>query len=213
MLSDNTASLTKMLTALSNLGDVATKVINDSKDDLLTNLRNLEPSLTELAKAGNEIPRTLQLLITFPEVDGTEDVYRGDYTNVDLKIDLSTQQLLKNFGLNDLGSLLGGVTGGGTGSTGGTTGGTGGTKLPIPQLPVPSALKSLVPGLNGLTGGGTAKPKATPTPAPSATPSKSGGLLGGLLGGQDAATPHVETGTARRCADHAFGPTHPGVLQ
>jgi phospholipid/cholesterol/gamma-HCH transport system substrate-binding protein len=193
VLSDNTTSLTKMLTALSDLGDVATKVINNSKEDLLTNLKNLEPSLTELAKAGNEIPRTLQLLITFPEVDGTEDVYRGDYTNVDLTIDLSTQQLIKNFGLNDLGNLLGGVTGG-TGSTGktGGTSGTTGTKNPLP-LPIPSALKSLLPKLPG-TSGTSNKPKATPTPK--ASPSKGGGLLGGLLGGQAAATPHVETGAA-----------------
>ena len=94
---DNTKSLTKMLTALSNLGDVATKVINASRDDLLTNLRNLQPTLTELAKAGQQIPKRLQLLLTFPEIDGTQDVYRGDYTNVDLQIDLSTSPAAEEF--------------------------------------------------------------------------------------------------------------------
>jgi phospholipid/cholesterol/gamma-HCH transport system substrate-binding protein len=187
VLSDNTASLTKMLTALSNLGDVATKVVNASKDDLLTNLRNLQPTLTELAKAGNEIPRTLQILITFPEADGTQDVYRGDYTNVDLQIDLSTSQLIKNFGLDNLGNALGGATGGKTGGTT-TPGTTGTTKNPIP---IPSALASLLPKIGGSTGTKTT-PKATPTPK--ATASKSGGLLGGLLGANSAATPRVETG-------------------
>jgi phospholipid/cholesterol/gamma-HCH transport system substrate-binding protein len=185
-LSDNTKSLTKMLTALSNLGDTATKVINASKDDLLTNLRNLEPTLTQLAKAGNEIPRTLQLLITFPEIDGTQDVYRGDYTNVDLQIDLSTSQLIKNFGLNNLGSTLGGTTPADKGKTP-TAGKTTSPSITIPSLP--KVLPSLIPKL-----GGTKSSGATPTPAPST--SKGGGLLGGLLGPNSAVDPRVETGAA-----------------
>ena len=184
-LSDNTASLTKMLTALSNLGDTATKVINASKDDLLTNLRNLQPTLTELAKAGDVIPKDLQLLLTFPEVDGTQDVYRGDYTNVDLQIDLSTNQLIKSFGLGN----LAGTPGGGTT----TQPGTGGTTptLPLPTaLPsaitnLPKTLPSLIPKL-----GGTTKSGASPTPSAS----KGGGLLGGLLGPNSAVSPEVETG-------------------
>ena len=101
ILADNRVQLTKMLTALSHLGDVAVQVINGSRDSLLANLRNLEPTLTELAKAGEQIPPTLQILFTFPEADGTQDVYRGDYTNVDLQIDLSTTSLMRNFGLTN----------------------------------------------------------------------------------------------------------------
>ena len=186
-LSDNTKSLTKMLTALSNLGDVATKVINASKDDLLTNLRNLEPTLTELAKAGDQIPEDLQLLLTFPEVDGTQDVYRGDYTNVDLQIDLSTTQLLKNFGLNNLPAALGG--GGTTTPTSPSPTGTPTIPLPLPSAitNLPKTLPSLIPKL-----GGTSKSGATPAPSPST--SKGGGLLGGLLGANSAVAPRVETG-------------------
>jgi phospholipid/cholesterol/gamma-HCH transport system substrate-binding protein len=187
VLSDNTTSLTKMLTALSNLGDVATKVVNDSKDDLLTNLRNLQPTLTELAKAGDQIPKSLQILITFPEADGTQDVYRGDYTNVNLQIDLSTSQLVKNFGLGSLGSVLGGTPGGTTGTTPPATTGT--SKNPLP-IPIPSAIASLLPKIGST--GTKAPAKATPTPTPKA--SKSGGLLGGLLGANSAVTPRVETG-------------------
>jgi phospholipid/cholesterol/gamma-HCH transport system substrate-binding protein len=191
VLSDNTASLTKMLTALSNLGDVATKVVNASKDDLLTNLRNLQPTLTELAKAGDEIPKSLQILITFPEADGTQDVYRGDYTNVDLQIDLSTQQLLKNFGLNNLGQALGGT--GTTPSTAPSTGvSTPASKNPLP-IPIPSAITNLLPKIGGSTGtksGAT----PTPTPTPKASASKGGGLLGGLLGANSAVSARVESG-------------------
>jgi len=121
------------------------QTINGSRDALLANLRNLEPTLTELAKAGEQIPTSLQILFTFPEADGTEDVYRGDYTNVDLQIDLSSSQLLKNFGLNSLGSL---------GTSKGTTGTSGGTTSPTPKLPIPvPSLPSLpLPKVGGSTG-------------------------------------------------------------
>jgi phospholipid/cholesterol/gamma-HCH transport system substrate-binding protein len=203
VLSDNTASLTKMLTALSNLGDTATSVINASKDDLITNLRNLEPSLTELAKAGNEIPRTLQLLITFPEVDGTEDVYRGDYTNVDLQIDLSRSQLIKNFGLGNLGSALGG---GGTQvqKTPAPTKTTNPLALPTAIPKLPKVLPNLIPKI-----GGTKKSGASPSPAPS----KGGGLLGGLLGANSETEPRVETGAAGVTLTTALDRLMLGALQ
>ena len=189
VLSDNTASLTRMLTALSNLGDTATGVINASKDDLLTNLRNLEPSLTELAKAGNEIPRTLQLLITFPEVDGTQDVYRGDYTNVDLQIDLSKTQLSKNFGLSSLPSALGGGTPADKTPTTPTPAKTANPlTLPTAIPNVPKVLPSLIPKIGSTTKGGT-------VPAPS-NGGGGGSLLGGLLGANSATDPRVETGAA-----------------
>jgi phospholipid/cholesterol/gamma-HCH transport system substrate-binding protein len=162
VLSDNRAQLTKMLGALSNLGDVAVKVINGSRDDLLANLRNLQPTLTELAKAGDQIPSTLQILFTFPETDGTQDVYRGDYTNVALTLDLSTQQLIKNFGANNLAGVLGT-----TGSTSTTTpGGTSGTQKSTPTVPIPPV--GSIPVL----------PKSNPS---TGTSGGSGGLLGGLL--------------------------------
>jgi phospholipid/cholesterol/gamma-HCH transport system substrate-binding protein len=184
ILADNRVQLTKMLTALSHLGDVAVQVINGSRDDLLANLRNLEPTLTELAKAGDQIPPSLQILITFPEADGTQDVYRGDYTNVDLQIDLSTTQLLKNFGLNGLGST-GATSKGGTGTTTPTPSPT--PKLPIPLPSLPKLPLPKIGGTNGTTGtsGGTSGG------------GNNGGLLGGvsgLLGPNGATQPVVLNG-------------------
>jgi phospholipid/cholesterol/gamma-HCH transport system substrate-binding protein len=185
ILADNRVQLTKMLTELSHLGDVAVNVINGSRDDLLANLRNLEPTLTELAKAGDQIPPSLQILVTFPEADGTQDVYRGDYTNVDLQIDLSTTQLMKNFGLGSLGA------------TGGTSKGTTTTPTPTPtttpKLPIP--LPSLtIPKLPTLP---LPKVGSTGKTGTSGSGGSSGGLLGGvsgLLGSNGATEPVVLNG-------------------
>jgi phospholipid/cholesterol/gamma-HCH transport system substrate-binding protein len=194
VLSDNTASLTKMLTALSNLGDTATSVINASKDDLLTNLRNLEPSLTELAKAGNEIPRTLQLLITFPEIDGTEDVYRGDYTNIHLRVDLSKAQLIKNFGLNNLSGSSGNKTP--------TSPTPSNSQAPAAGPTVPKLPPSVIPKFGSNPGG------SAPTPAPS-----SGSLLGSVLGANAENSPRVETGAAGVTLTTALDQLVLGALQ
>jgi phospholipid/cholesterol/gamma-HCH transport system substrate-binding protein len=187
ILSDNRVQLTKMLTALSHLGDVAVQTINGSRDALLANLRNLEPTLTQLAKAGEQIPTSLQILFTFPEADGTQDVYRGDYTNVDLQIDLSSASLLKNFGLTGgLGSL---------GTTKGSAGTSGGTKPPL-KLPIPTPTLPSLP-LPKLGGSGTSGTGGTSGGSSSGTGGSGGGLLGGvsgLLGPNGTAQPEAVNG-------------------
>ena len=190
ILADNRKLLTKMLTSLSNLGDVAVNVINASRDSLLTNLRNLQPILTQLAKAGNEIPPSLQILLTFPEADGTQDVYRGDYTNVDLTIDLSTAQLNKNFGLSNLGGLLGGGTTTTTPKSGGTT---------LPKLPLPSALPSKLPlplptKLPLLSAPKPSSSKSGTSSGSGSGSGSGGGLLGGILGPNSVSAANVENG-------------------
>jgi phospholipid/cholesterol/gamma-HCH transport system substrate-binding protein len=196
VLSDSTASLTKMLTALSNLGDTATGVINASKEDMLTNFRNLEPTLTELAKAGNEIPRTLQLLITFPEIDGTQDVYRGDYTNIHLRVDLSKAQLIKNFGLNNLS-------------------GSSGNKTPTSPTPSNSQAPAAGPTAPKLPPGVIPKVGSNPggsAPAPAPAPGNSN-LLGNVLGANAENSPRVETGAAGVTLTTALDQLVLGALQ
>jgi len=60
VLADQRAQLTRMLTALSDLGRVGTRVINASKADTLANLRALQPILTKLAEAGANLPGALE---------------------------------------------------------------------------------------------------------------------------------------------------------
>lgn len=56
VLNEQEDDLTKALVALSDLGDVATHVIDGSREDLLANLRKLRPILKRLADAGSSRP-------------------------------------------------------------------------------------------------------------------------------------------------------------
>ena len=72
ILADNRVQLTKMLTALSHLGDVAVQVINGSRDDLAG--QPAQPASRRSPswpRPGEQIPTSLQILFTFPEADGT----------------------------------------------------------------------------------------------------------------------------------------------
>jgi hypothetical protein len=51
--------------------------------------------LGKLAKVGNVIPKTLEILITYPTADSVENEYHGDYGNLALTIDMSGSSLLR----------------------------------------------------------------------------------------------------------------------
>ena len=59
-------ALTAMLTALSDLGKVGTRVIRASKADTVANLKALQPTLTKLADAGANLPKALEMALTYP---------------------------------------------------------------------------------------------------------------------------------------------------
>jgi phospholipid/cholesterol/gamma-HCH transport system substrate-binding protein len=93
VLADDRQSLTRMLDSVGHLGKVAVHVENASQRDLIANLRNLRPTLGQLAKVGNVIPKTLSILITYPTADSVENEYFGDYGNLSLTVDLSAKSL------------------------------------------------------------------------------------------------------------------------
>jgi phospholipid/cholesterol/gamma-HCH transport system substrate-binding protein len=139
VLADQRHQLVQMLQALSRLGSVGAQVIQQSKHDTAANLKALQPILVQLNKAGDNLPKSLQLLLTYPFSDGTLGAMKGDYTNMsaDLQLDLSDPK-------NLLGSL--GVP---TSPPSGTP--TGG--LPsVPGLPLPTGS---VPGVPLPTGSST----------------------------------------------------------
>ena len=98
VLADQRKQLTQMLTALSNLGAVGTKVIRATKADTLANLRALAPVLGKLASAGDDLPKSFQLLLTYPFPDEAMNTIRGDYTNLHATADLDLRNLAKNLG-------------------------------------------------------------------------------------------------------------------
>ncbi|TDU90866.1 phospholipid/cholesterol/gamma-HCH transport system substrate-binding protein [Kribbella voronezhensis] len=102
------AALVKTLQALSKLGSTATRVITASQKDLVANLQSLYPVLTKLAEAGQNLPKSLELLLTYPFPDGAAKAVKGDFTNLDITLDVNTQKALK--GLLGLGLPTTGIT-------------------------------------------------------------------------------------------------------
>ena len=95
------AALVKTLQALATLGNTATRVITSSQKDLVANLQSLYPILTKLAEAGENLPKSLELLFTYPFPDQAAKAVRGDFTNLGITLDVNTQKALQGLlGLN-----------------------------------------------------------------------------------------------------------------
>jgi len=86
VLADEHAQLVTMLNSLHALSGVAVATINASQASLVTDLRLLTPTLTELADAGQDLPLALQVLLTYPFTDQVLDDVQGDYLNIYLKV-------------------------------------------------------------------------------------------------------------------------------
>jgi phospholipid/cholesterol/gamma-HCH transport system substrate-binding protein len=96
VLADQRKALTKMLTALSELGKVGTRVINASKADTVANLRALQPTLTKLADAGANLPKALEMALTYPFPAAATGAVHGDYTNLRITADLDLRSIIGN---------------------------------------------------------------------------------------------------------------------
>ncbi len=147
VLARNRPDLTRALTALTRLGNVATPLVGRIKDDLLADLRDLVPVLRAVTAAGDSAVSALGFAVTFPFAPETvQNACRGSYCNLGLTVDLTNAALLNGFirpdgsigvpglpGIPDLGKLLGGLVPGVTGllnglkSGAGTTSGSGAT--------------------------------------------------------------------------------------
>jgi phospholipid/cholesterol/gamma-HCH transport system substrate-binding protein len=95
VLSQERSHLVTLLSSLSNLGTVATRVINSTQQGLVSSLKALDPVVTRLAAAGSDFPKALRIMGTFPFPLGlTRQIIRGDYANLDAVLNLSlTDQL------------------------------------------------------------------------------------------------------------------------
>jgi phospholipid/cholesterol/gamma-HCH transport system substrate-binding protein len=86
VLEEQRGSLVTMLRALENLSEVAVGTINKSKADMVADLRSLAPILANLSDAGRNLPRSLQVLLTYPFTDEVLSGVKGDYLNVYLSV-------------------------------------------------------------------------------------------------------------------------------
>jgi phospholipid/cholesterol/gamma-HCH transport system substrate-binding protein len=96
VLADQRKALTAMLTALSELGKVATRVIRASKADTVANLKALAPTLTKLADAGANLPKALEIALTYPFPAAATGAVHGDYTNLRITADLDLRNIISN---------------------------------------------------------------------------------------------------------------------
>ena len=164
--------LVSLLKSLERLSDVATEVIEESKDDTITDLRRLEPVLRELANAGDDISNAFTLL-TYPFPDslfGGKDralsscsevsdartgACFGDYINLDINLALNPEQAAQMLaGLLSIGGVQLPLDALANNSTGGAQ------SQDAPKLP---KLPDLLGGLNpqGQDSGSTGEPKLT----------------------------------------------------
>lgn len=82
VLNEQHDALVRMLTELDELGVVGTRVINATKDNLIAQLRHLEPVLRKLADADDNLVPGLVSLASYPFPLEAADVIKGDYANV-----------------------------------------------------------------------------------------------------------------------------------
>ena len=88
--------LIAMLGSLDQLGEVGTRVISQSKDDILASLDHLQPVLQRLHEAGNDLAPGLNLLLSFPFPKEASQIVKGDYANTSIRADINLQNVIPN---------------------------------------------------------------------------------------------------------------------
>lgn len=86
VLEKQRGSLLTMLRSLDTLSTVAVGTINRSKADTIADLKAIAPTLRALADSGQDLPDSLQVLLTYPFTDEVLRGVKGDYLNVYLDV-------------------------------------------------------------------------------------------------------------------------------
>lgn len=182
--------LVATLDSLGRFGTEAHRVLGAVRDDLATNLQNLQPALKGLADAGPSLVDSLYMLGTVVFPLRTFDKYiRGDFINFSVTVDLTLGSLDRNFLTNTpFAGALGQVEN--ILANGGTV-----TDAINPLLPQPLRDENRLPSLPSIPGASPEDGKPAPNPAPDAAddpdptpteppkPGVIGGLLDSVLGG------------------------------
>ncbi|MGC5019284.1 MCE family protein [Micromonospora sp. DT47] len=96
VLARQRAQLTGALTALDKLGDVGTRVVNRSRDDTLADVRALQPILEQLVRAGDDLPQSLDFMLSYPFPPNVTGAIVGDFVNLSVTADLDSASILAN---------------------------------------------------------------------------------------------------------------------
>lgn len=79
---DQRKDLVAMMSSLDRLSNVTVDTLDAAQEDIVADLKSLEPILTQLAKSGSDLPNSLQMLLTYPFPDSVLGAIKGDYFNV-----------------------------------------------------------------------------------------------------------------------------------
>jgi phospholipid/cholesterol/gamma-HCH transport system substrate-binding protein len=94
VLSEQRTHLTDALDAFGKFSALTADMVNQSKDKLVTELKDLGPVLESLGDAGPALTRALSLLGTFPWPKETlANWMRGDYANLTMIVDLTLSRI------------------------------------------------------------------------------------------------------------------------
>ncbi len=94
VLKDQRGKLVDAVDRLGKFSGLAADVVNQTKDNLVAELRQLGPVLESLANAGPSLTRSLNTLATYPWGADTLDKWvRGDYANLSAIIDLTLSRI------------------------------------------------------------------------------------------------------------------------
>lgn len=96
VLNQQRGLLVATLQSLNRLSVVGTDVIRRSQANTVADLRALQPILGNLVAAGDALPGSLQILLTIPFADNSLNVIKGDFSNIDVTLDLDLQAILIN---------------------------------------------------------------------------------------------------------------------
>jgi len=89
-LSQQRPRFVAMLRALDRLSAVTVATLHKSQRATIDDLKALDPILAQLAKAGSDLPNSLQILLTYPFPDSVLAAIKGDYMNVFLTTNFRT---------------------------------------------------------------------------------------------------------------------------
>lgn len=96
VLNQQREQLVQMLSAMNRLSGVAVDTVGKSKQDLVADLRSLDPTLRRLADTGKNLVPAVNYLQTYPFPPDATRTLRGDYFNADIFVDLDLSSVVEN---------------------------------------------------------------------------------------------------------------------
>ncbi|QLY34223.1 MCE family protein [Nocardia huaxiensis] len=99
ILEEQRPQLVGLLGQLDRLGQAGMDVLDESKENLITDLSSLRPTLQELGKSANDLVTAFPLVPTYPFPDEAIKSAFGGQVNTWLSVDLEIGTLLSNLGV------------------------------------------------------------------------------------------------------------------